>query len=77
MATATQEKGQVGRPSRFLNVDEVAPLFRKSKKTIYRWANDPKILGSAKTPDPAGGVLFEASRIEKILDLMAKGLLGR
>jgi hypothetical protein len=77
MATVQREKEQGARTHRFMTVEEVAPLFRKSPKTIYRWGNDPKLLGTAKTPDPAGGVLFEASRINQLLELMAKGLLGK
>lgn len=59
--------------ARFMTVEEVAPLFRKSPKTIYRWAKDPKKLPASH--DPAGGLLFERKRIMQILELMAEDKL--
>lgn len=58
---------------RFMTVDEVAPLFNKSPKTIYRWAKDPDKLPVSH--DPAGGVQFERKRVMQLLELMAKDLL--
>lgn len=59
--------------ARFMTVEEVAPLFRKSPKTIYRWAKDPEKLPVSH--DPAGGLLFERKRIMQIVELMAKDML--
>jgi predicted site-specific integrase-resolvase len=55
-----------------MTVEEVAPLFTKSPKTIYRWASSGKL---PVAHDPAGGVQFERSRIMQIIELMAKDLL--
>lgn len=55
-----------------MKVEEVAPLFTKSPKTIYRWAVNGKLPVSH---DPAGGVQFERKRIMQILELMAEDKL--
>jgi len=62
------------RGHRFYTVGEIAPMFRASIKTIYRWAKDPE-RGLPVCHDPARGILFEASRIDQMVELMAKDLL--
>lgn len=67
-----EQPKKAGRPSRFYTAEEVAPMFRKSVKTIYRWAKDPKKLPAVR--DPGGGILFEAARIDQIVNNMGKAL---
>ncbi len=73
MATKTESQ-PTRRQHRFYTADEIAPMFRTSVKSIYRWAKDPEI-GLPVCHTPAGGLLFEAARIDQLIELMAKDLL--
>lgn len=60
------------RQSRFYTVEDVAPMFNKAPQTIYKWAKGGKL---PVCHDPAGGIQFERSRIDQMIELMTKDLL--
>lgn len=57
----------------FYTVQDVAPMFAASPKTIYSWIAAGKIPACR---DPGGGVKFERGRIDHMVELMKKDLLG-